>query len=125
MAKTATIKGIESLRHELLADLTDDYVGLWDVARLVEREWDLEDNSEVRATAMTLLSDLIEDGYIRPGTARDDGGFDAWQLEPKRAVDEIRRQWEALYGMPTLGDIAWFEITAARALLLRNTPSTQ
>ncbi len=111
MAKTATTKGIESLRRELLADLTDDYVGLWDIARLVGREWDLEDSAEIRATAMTLLSDPVEDGLVKPGIARDDGGFDAWNLAPEEAVDKIRRGWEAINGMPALGDVAWFAIT--------------
>ena len=119
MAKTATTKGIELLRNELLEDLTDDYVGVWDVARRVKREWSIEDVSEVRATAMTLLSDPIEDGFITPGLARNDGGFDAWELAPEEAVDRIRREWQELGRMPSLGDIAWFDITPRGERLVR------
>lgn len=123
MAKTATTKGIELLRHELLEDLTDDYVGLWDVARRVKREWSLEDDSEIRATAMTLLSDLIEDRLIAPGIARNDGGFDNWEIEPEEAVGRIRLEWETLNATPSLGDIAWFAITPQGERLVRERPA--
>ena len=119
MTKTATTKGIELLRQELLEDLTDDYVGIWDIARRVERKWSIEDGSEVRATAMTLLSDLIEDGLIVPGLARNDGGFDVWELGPEEAVDGIRREWRELGRLPSLGDIAWFDITPKGERLVR------
>lgn len=94
-------------------------MGLWDVARRVKREWSLEDDSEIRATAMTLLSDLVEDGLIRPGIARNDGGFDEWELDPEEAVDRIRREWETLNSAPSLGDITWFAITPQGERLVR------
>lgn len=119
MAKTATIKGIEKLRGDLLEDLTDDYVGIWDVARRVQREWSLEEGSKIRTTAMILLSDPLEDGFIEPGLARSAGGFDAWGLSPEEAVDRLRREWTVMNATPSLGDIAWFALIPAGEHLVR------
>ncbi len=101
----------EKLQRELLAELADDYIGLWDIARLVAEELGVEDDAAVREGTMRLVEGMLLLGLIRPGLARDDGGFDPWPTDPRASVLALNDRWNRIERPLTLGDIAWFELT--------------
>jgi hypothetical protein len=101
----------EGLERMILEELTDDYLGMWEVAQLVRDELGTEDAIEVREYALGVLETMLMHGLIRPGLARSDGRFDAWELDPGRAALRISDEWKRLGRMPTLGDIAWLDLT--------------
>lgn len=112
MAKPTLTEGeAERLRREILAELADDYVGLWDVARMVTEEVGDEDLAAVRESTMRLVEGMLLLGLIRCGVAKDDGGFDPWPTGPEDPVQVLNERWDEIERVPTLGDIAWFDST--------------
>lgn len=113
MAKPTLTQGeAERLRREILAELADDYVGLWEVAWMVATELGSEDAAAVRENTMRLVEGMLLRGLIRPGLAREDGGFDPWPTGPEDFVLALKERWDAVGGrLPTLGEIAWFDST--------------
>jgi hypothetical protein len=110
MATLSTDKS-EALERMILEELTDDYLGMWEVAQLVRDELGTEDDTELREHTLSVLETMLMHGLIRPGLATSDGRFDAWELDPGRAALRISDEWERLGRMPTLGDIAWLDLT--------------
>ena len=110
MASLSATKA-EELEREILEELTDDYLGMWEIVRLVRDKLGTEDAAAVRESTMRLIETMLMHGLIRPGLARNDGTFDAWDLDPGRASAEIEHRWEELGRMPSLGEIAWFDLT--------------
>ncbi len=110
MATLSTAKA-ERLERMILEELTDDYLGMWEVAQLVRDELGTEDDAEVRESTIGVLETMLMHGLIRPGLARSDGRFEAWALDPGRAALRISEEWERLGRMPTLGEIAWLDLT--------------
>ncbi len=110
MATLSTRKA-EDLERIILEELTDDYLGVWEVARLARDELGTEDEALVREGAMSVIETMLMHGLIRPGLAKSDGRFEGWELDPGRAVLRIREEWERLGRTPTLGEIAWFDLT--------------
>jgi hypothetical protein len=101
----------ERLEHELLEEMRDDYVGLWEVARLVRSELGVDDPARVRETTLRIIEQMLMQGWIRAGYATHDGEFEAWEVDPGTALLQIDGRWEGLGRTPTVGDIAWFDLT--------------
>jgi hypothetical protein len=99
------------LEREILEELKDDYVGAWDVAWLVSDDLGTEDPTEVRECALGLLERMLLFGEIRAGAATDEGEFEPWPEPPGEALHKIRERWERLERTPTLGEVAWFDLT--------------
>ena len=101
----------ERLEHELLEEMKEDYVGLWEIARLVRSELGVEDPAEVRELTLKVIEEMLMHGWIRPGYATHDGEFEAWEVDPGTALHRIDGGWEGIDPIPTVGDIAWFDLT--------------
>jgi hypothetical protein len=101
----------ERLERELLEEMKDDYVGLWEIVRLVRSELGLEDPAAIREDTLHIIEQMLMQGWIRPGVATDAGDFEAWETDPGRALLTIGEDWDRLGRMPTVGDIAWFDLT--------------
>ena len=110
MATLSTSKA-EGLERIILQELTDDYLGMWDVAQLARDELETEDDRVIFESTISVLETMLMHGLIRPGRARSDGRFEAWELDPGRAALRIREEWKRLGRIPTLGEIAWFDLT--------------
>ncbi len=99
------------LKRELLTELQDDYVGLWEVTRLVGDALGTSDAAVIQDITERVLFDMLMAGLIRPGLAKDDGSFEPWSLEPERAALRITKELREVGGTPRLGEIAWFDLT--------------
>ena len=109
--ETLTAGKSEKLQRELLAELADDYVGLWDVARMVAEELGVEDAAAVREGTMRLVEGMLLLGLVRPGLARDDGGFEPWPTHPRASVSALNERWDGIERPLTLGDVPWVDLT--------------
>jgi hypothetical protein len=108
---TERVKDRAELEREILEEMKDDYLGLWEIARLVRTELGFEDESAASETTLQIIKDMLMQGLIRPGVATDDGGFEPWSTSPGRSAMMIYDGWERLGRPPTVGDIAWFDLT--------------
>jgi hypothetical protein len=109
---TPRVKDRAALEREILEEMKDDYLGLWEIARLVSTELGFEDNeTAVYETTLQILESMIMEDLIRPGVPTDDGEFKPWTTGPGRSMRTISEEWAQLGRMPTVGDVAWFDLT--------------
>lgn len=103
----------ERLQREVLAELEDDYVGVWEIAHLAEEELGTTDPGEIQELVREVVSNMLMHGWIEPGYATDEGGFEPWPEEaPGRTALKISEELEALGRRPALGDVVWFNLTS-------------
>ena len=76
---TMRVRDMADLEREVLEEMKDDYVGLWEIARLVGTELGTEDEPTIRENTLHIVENMMMYGLIRPGIAKDDGEFEPWK----------------------------------------------
>lgn len=106
------------VEKEILLDLLDDYVGVWEVASLIEDHQKKINNAQsvsahlINKGTYLIIKELLMNGWVRAGVARNDGRFEPWtNVVP--AEERIRESLDEIGRVPTLGDIAWLDLTPA------------
>jgi hypothetical protein len=109
---TERVKDRAELEREILEEMKDDYLGLWEIVRLVSTELGYEDDLAASETTLQIIQDMLIEGLIRPGVATADGGFEPWPTDsPGRWAMTISEEWARRREAPTVGDVAWFDLT--------------
>jgi len=131
------MRALSDLHKEILIRCSDDDVGLWEVVRvvvrdfvrqqpggsefleliystntgdgsqLVERERAIDPNL-VRERVLQVIRDLLDAGLIDAGFPGKQGTWESWNLSPAETMRRIEAEWDALGHPPTIGDIVWF-----------------
>ena len=110
---------LSALAREILIRCSDDYTGLWESIRAVQRS-DPEATPKMtqqltlEAIAGLLRRDLILAGFPKRGGS----GFDAWNLPTDQIIKRIEHEWNELGQEPTIGDVVWFVSTTEGDRLL-------
>lgn len=108
----------EEIKNELLNYGLDDLLDLGWVIQVTSRHIGVSptDPAVVEPT-LRVVAEMLESGHLVAGpTARNREDLlyvRSWGLSPQETVDRIRKDWSALDGMPTPGQVAWFELTDA------------
>jgi hypothetical protein len=108
---TTRVRDMADLEREVLEEMRSDYIGLWEIARLVSAEIGSEDEPAIREYTLQVVENMMMYGLIRPGVAQDTGGFEPWTEDTGRALLRISQEWEDLGHVPEVGDVAWFDLT--------------
>ena len=103
--RTSTLK--EEIKDQLLLEALDDWVGLWDVLGYFE---DLPESARKRST-LAAVDEMLRSGWFEAGFPTLDGTFEAWPLSVDASLRRISDEWAELGKDPSLGDIAWFNLT--------------
>ena len=94
-----------AIEREILLRCSDDYTGLWEAIRAVQRSDPKATSKEVQQVTLELIAGLLQKDLILAGCPRRDGsGFDAWNLLNAQIVKRIEQE-------PTMGDVVWFVST--------------
>lgn len=99
-----------AVTEELLLRGTDDWLPLSEVAWVVRSVGGVEPDEAVRQETLSVVDEMLRAGLIDVGDLTE-AGFESWNLSPRAALEELRRRWDALGGMPRLGDVSWFANT--------------
>lgn len=100
------------LRKAALLSGLDDWVGLWELVRLVrEREGQEAQDSVVRELVLDLITQLLDDEEIVVGALIEGAGFRPWDSASAEAIDRIRASWDSLGRDPNIGEICWIQNT--------------
>jgi hypothetical protein len=108
---TPRIKSRGELEREILQEMKHDYVGLWDIAHLVRTELGYANEGTIYEITFDIIRDMLMQELIRPGVATDKGDFEPWPTDPIESLPIIAQKWRSLGRRPTVGDIAWFDLT--------------
>jgi hypothetical protein len=86
----------------------DDYVGLWQIATRVRREFGHMSNEQVKGRSLDVIRLIVEHG-LYPGDYFKTG-FRFWEAKDTSSiVARIDREWDPANGDPTLANpICWF-----------------
>lgn len=108
---------LERVAADVLSELPDDFVGLWQIVGAVRRLYPRANTARVRALTMQVVGRLLSERRARPGAPTDDGrGFTPWDLSSDQALGRIEQEWDALAREPDIGEIVWFDSLTGGAL---------
>jgi hypothetical protein len=92
---------------ELLKRGLDDWIQAAEVAGIVKSVGSVATEREIRDLALDLIRDVIERGLMKIGEVSEKEGFVEWKVPIPEAVERVRGAWDALDGMPDLGEVCW------------------
>jgi hypothetical protein len=97
----------KDLIERFLAEASDDEVGLWEIAREVERR--TGPSPAAMEETLAIVRELLSRGLQAGDPPYSAGGYRAWpNQQPDAVIERIRREWTALGRTPNIPDIAWF-----------------
>jgi len=110
---TMRVRDMEDLQREILEELKEDYMGLWEIARLVSTELGTDDELAIHDNTLQIVENMLMHGLILPGVPTNEGEFLPWveARNPGKSLLRISEEWDRLGHLPSLGDIAWFDLT--------------
>ena len=100
---------VSKVVEALVADASEDYMGLWQIVRRVSLRLGSEDAAAVRTETLVVARKLLQHGLL-VGDLANSGGFNAWTNQaPDVVVSRIEAEWGVLGRLPDIGDICWFD----------------
>jgi hypothetical protein len=110
---------LRAIKLDILHSSWDDYTGLWEVIRMVQRHAPELDGRDLIDTTLRCVKDLIETDLVELGApTADGGGFSRWDVQADESLSRIEREWTALHRHPTIGEIVWLTTSARGDQLL-------
>ncbi len=101
----------EDLVDQFCAEARDDFVGLWEIVRQVERRTGPGDTA--REQTLAVIRALLARGLRAGDPPYSAMGYRPWaNQEPDAVIERVRREWLALGRAPNIADIAWFGLGA-------------
>jgi hypothetical protein len=105
------MKGVDTARTEILLEGLDDYIGIWEIAFVMDESLPGTEKSEVRAASLDFVKEVLESGLMEPGYPRD-GRFRALDGSSSEILARVRHEWDDLSGdLPDVGEGMWFNLT--------------
>jgi hypothetical protein len=104
---------IDKLVEDFEQDAAIDYIGLWELVRVVAENIEDKTEENIRKGTIDLLRAMLSRGFKA-------GGFTPakeWKLWLDQDTDtiicRIEADWDSLGRVPTVGEIVWFELKDA------------
>ncbi len=110
---------MNDVQEQVLIELLDDWVGLWEIARMLQGVSPPASWEQRRSDAVRLIESLLTKGYIRAGDLTAGGVFVPWDMPAKAIAQKIDAQWRALGRDPDIGELCWFASTPAGVRMAR------
>lgn len=77
---------LEEIQAQFLREAKEDYIGLWEIVKVIREEAQVSDPAKLRAEVISVVEYLLEAG-CRPGQSPyKAGGFQLW---PEMSQDEL------------------------------------
>jgi hypothetical protein len=115
----------QELRRAVLLTGLDDWVGLWEIVRLVrERESGDINDLDVKSLVIGLLTQLLDNDEVQVGSLINGGEFSSWPSSKEEAMRDIITAWENLGRDPNIGEVCWLQNTELGDRLAREWSAT-
>jgi hypothetical protein len=102
------VNSISRIIDDVLAELPEDWVGLWWIPARLREDFAIKDSDEVRERSLEIVRALLSHRGVHFGHFSS-GRFERWSLTPDEVVTRIGREWRDLRHAPDIGEIGWFE----------------
>ena len=93
--------------RDLLAEVEEDWVGLWEIPRGLARRRPDVDAGEIRRLGERVVRALVDAG-LRIGSIESGPGFTPWEGED--TVEQVLALWDRLGRRPTSNEDVWFDL---------------
>lgn len=118
---------IEKIKNRLYErftwEATEDYVGLWQVAKNVREDLDLKAPQTIMEISLSIVERLLKEGGLLVGDAKWEYPFPKWDLTADEAIKRIRKEWLALGKAPSPGEICCFTSSKFLELIRKDRES--
>ncbi len=105
--RTLTDVEFQELVADFYSESSDDVVGLWEVAKVVEKL--IETGDVAREQSLRIVRALLAKGLLVGDPPYSANGYKPWpDQNPERVVSRIEAEWLELGHTPSIPDIAWF-----------------
>lgn len=91
----------------LLAEVEEDWVGLWQIPSGLAHRRPGADNAEIRRLGERVVRALVAAG-LRVGGIESGPGFTPWEGDD--TVEQVLALWDRLGRPPTLNEDVWFDL---------------
>jgi hypothetical protein len=101
---------ISKIAEDCVRESAEDYVGLWQIATRIRREFGSLNNKQVKRRSLDVVRRILELG-LRPGDYLK-AGFKFWDHDNDETIlARIEQEWDPENGDPTLAKpICWFTV---------------
>lgn len=97
------------IRDAILAELPEDYVGLWWIPKHLREDFGVSNAEELRVLTLDLAASVLSEPGVVFGQFSG-GEFHHWNESAIETLARIEREWQALGREPNIGDIGWFDL---------------
>lgn len=103
---------VEKLQIDaVLVDLAGvDYLDLWAVARVLDREFGAALDDDPEEVALEAIERLVRDGTLRAGDLVPPGEFEPWDRDAEESIRVIRQRAARREGAVGVGEVGWFSL---------------
>lgn len=102
----------DSVIDELVMRGLGDWVMAAEVVSVVKERATLDQDEAIRSEAMACIRAVVERGLMIVGDVTDDG-FAAWEATQQESLARAEAAFDALTGLPNLGEVCWLSNTPA------------
>lgn len=101
---------LRAMLEELIISGSDDWVDVCEVAWIAKSLGNATQADENRELSIKLIRELLERNLMEIGDVTV-SGFVGWNLPLNQAMERLAELWQALPGVPSLGDVCWLNLT--------------
>lgn len=99
------------LINEFKKGASEDRLGLWEIIHCVKKNFSPNDESELMALTLLFVREMLSEGYKAGTSEYSEGGYVPFGNQDAQSVcDYIETEWKKLGKIPSIGDIAYFDI---------------
>ena len=104
---TSSGSEFNTIVDDLYAESSDDIVGLWEVAKMVEELMGKGD--AVLEESLAIVRVLLAKGLLAGNPPYSMGGYVPWaDQNPDSIIQRVEQEWRELGHTPDIPDIVWF-----------------
>jgi hypothetical protein len=102
---------VEDIWAPLRAELSRDYVGLWEVVRRTRRSAPELNDDGVRDLVLEVVDRALRSGDAQAGGFQGgpDKTFVPWNGPREAIIERVAREWSALGADPNIGEVMWLK----------------
>ena len=100
----------DSIIADFEKDAAIDFIGLWELVRVVKENLDKTKEEDLQLLTLDLLKRMLPRGFRVGYLSSSGNALEPWpDQQPTNVVARIKTEWNALDREPNIGDIAWFD----------------
>lgn len=112
---------IDACVTEMLKRGLDDWIQAAEVASVAKSVQKQTTSADIRRVALEVIAEVLQSDLMKAGDVTEEG-FSEWNMTSDEALERITKAWNAVDGLPELGEICWLSNTSRGDERARSAP---